>query len=282
MAAQVWDPTQGWVDATAAGFTPSPLTTKGDLWGYSTGDARVPVGADNTVLTADSTQALGVKWAASGASGVSDVDGISGSVTLVAGTNVTITDNSPAAGNITIAASGGGGGGLVLLSETTLGAANANIDTGAGGVAGGHDDLVVTFNLVGTAAVVAFNPLITFNADTAAHYDTALIRNFAGAVAASNNHAQTALVGMIAAPGASVTAGYVGTSSIQIPKYDQTTFFKACVGLSSPATDVTANDRIVFASGAWRSTAAITQITVNAGSGTTFAAGSSMSVYGTQ
>ena len=41
----------------------SPLTTKGDVWGYSTLDARIPVGANNTVLTADSAQALGVKWA---------------------------------------------------------------------------------------------------------------------------------------------------------------------------------------------------------------------------
>lgn len=42
----------------------SPLTTKGDVWGYSTLDARIPVGANDTVLTADSTQSLGLKWAA--------------------------------------------------------------------------------------------------------------------------------------------------------------------------------------------------------------------------
>lgn len=47
----------------AAGGTPSPLTTKGDVWGFSTTDARIPVGSDTQVLTADSTQALGVKWA---------------------------------------------------------------------------------------------------------------------------------------------------------------------------------------------------------------------------
>lgn len=47
----------------------TPLTTKGDLFGYSTADARIPVGADGTVLTADSAETLGVKWAAaSGAS----------------------------------------------------------------------------------------------------------------------------------------------------------------------------------------------------------------------
>ena len=40
----------------------SPLTTKGDLWGFSTVDARVPVGADGTFLTGDSGAALGVSW----------------------------------------------------------------------------------------------------------------------------------------------------------------------------------------------------------------------------
>jgi len=48
-----------------------PPTTKGDLFGYSTGNARIPVGADGQVLTADSTQSTGVKWAtpASGSGG---------------------------------------------------------------------------------------------------------------------------------------------------------------------------------------------------------------------
>jgi len=41
----------------------SPLTTKGDLYGYSTVDARVAVGTNGTVLTADSTAATGVAWA---------------------------------------------------------------------------------------------------------------------------------------------------------------------------------------------------------------------------
>lgn len=41
----------------------SPLTTKGDLYGYSTADARIAVGTNGTVLTADSTAATGVAWA---------------------------------------------------------------------------------------------------------------------------------------------------------------------------------------------------------------------------
>jgi hypothetical protein len=42
----------------------TPLTTKGDLFGYDTANARIPIGTNNQVLTADSTQALGLKWAA--------------------------------------------------------------------------------------------------------------------------------------------------------------------------------------------------------------------------
>jgi len=40
-----------------------PLTTKGDVLGYDTALARIPIGANDTVLTADSTQSLGLKWA---------------------------------------------------------------------------------------------------------------------------------------------------------------------------------------------------------------------------
>lgn len=40
----------------------SPLTTKGDLYTYDTGDQRLPVGADGQVLEADSAEATGLKW----------------------------------------------------------------------------------------------------------------------------------------------------------------------------------------------------------------------------
>jgi len=47
----------------------SPLTTKGDVYTFSTSDARLGVGANNTILTADSAEATGLKWAAAAGGG---------------------------------------------------------------------------------------------------------------------------------------------------------------------------------------------------------------------
>ena len=45
----------------------SPLTTKGDLYTFSTSDARLGVGANGTTLVADSSEATGLKWQAAAA-----------------------------------------------------------------------------------------------------------------------------------------------------------------------------------------------------------------------
>ncbi len=57
------DDDQNWVVlGSGTGGGSSPLTTKGDVYGYDTGDARIPVGTNDQVLTADSTKDLGVEW----------------------------------------------------------------------------------------------------------------------------------------------------------------------------------------------------------------------------
>ncbi len=60
---------QSWVSSGGGGGSTSlPTTTKGDLVVHNgTTNVRLPVGSNTQVLTADSAQSTGVKWAASGA-----------------------------------------------------------------------------------------------------------------------------------------------------------------------------------------------------------------------
>ena len=51
------------ITIAASGGSASPLTTKGDIYGYDTAGNRIPIGTNNQILTADSTQSLGLKWA---------------------------------------------------------------------------------------------------------------------------------------------------------------------------------------------------------------------------
>lgn len=72
----------------SGGGSTSPLTTKGDLYTFSTVDARLGVGTDGQVLSADSTQATGLKWIAAPITGMTSVASADGSITV---TNPTTT-----------------------------------------------------------------------------------------------------------------------------------------------------------------------------------------------
>jgi hypothetical protein len=64
-----FNPITGALDLVGSSGTMSPLTTKGDIFTYSTVNDRLPVGANGTVLSADSTKSTGLNWVAAGGTG---------------------------------------------------------------------------------------------------------------------------------------------------------------------------------------------------------------------
>jgi len=80
-----------WVAVAGAA---SPLTTKGDVYGFDTAGARIPIGSNNQVLTADSTQALGLKWAnpSTGSMTLLSTTTLSGLTTTVSGISQSYKD----------------------------------------------------------------------------------------------------------------------------------------------------------------------------------------------
>lgn len=69
----------------------STITTKGDLLGFDTALNRVPIGTNNQVLTADSAQALGLKWATTSApAGSGCYVYMNSSQVIATGTNTTL------------------------------------------------------------------------------------------------------------------------------------------------------------------------------------------------
>ena len=121
---------------------------------------------------------------------------------------------------------------------------------------------------------------LRFNNDTAANYDQQIFYNnsttVAGVATAAATSMQVATLTL-----STSTAGQAGVATIDIPAYSGTTFRKTTTSQAGAfRTEGTASsyEAAVFA-GNWRSTAAITRVTLFLNSGN-FAAGSSCSLYG--
>jgi len=157
------------------GGTTSPLTTKGDIWGYSSTNARVPVGSDNQILIADSAQTLGVKWA------------------LLTNASMANMANNTIKGNVS--------GGAAAPSDLTQ-SQIATFLAGGGFLLNRTTVSDVAYNVLGTDVIVAYTSLSTsravnVNPATTATKQILVVKDESGSCSSTNTLVVTPTSGTI-------------------------------------------------------------------------------------
>jgi len=161
--------TQFLINKTSTSGTSSPLTTKGDVYTYSTTNDRLPVGANGTVLTADSSTATGLKWAA-----------VTGTGTV---TDVSVTSANGFAGSVATSTTTP----AITISTTVTGLLKGNGTAVSAAVANTDYQSPITLTTTGTSGAATFNgttlniPNYTSGGGTPGGSDTQLQYNNAGA-----------------------------------------------------------------------------------------------------
>lgn len=176
--------------------------------------------------------------------------------------------------------SGAGGGGATLIAKVgPLLVAAPTIDFAGIPPTSSHLRLIIVARSDAAAAEDFIN--LTFNGDTAAHYDYEQV-NISAATVGGNPTNAAAKIGVLSVAGATAEANAPGTVIVDIPHYTATTFFKTVQAVAGFSDSVNTTQRELLLNGLWRSTAAIVRVTLNlnsAGPGN-FVIGSVAYLYG--
>lgn len=257
------------VDSGGTPFT-NPMTTKGDvIVGATSGvPARLAVGANGKVLTANSAATNGVDYEAPIAL---TTTGTSGAAVL--------TPGNPYSLNIPQYSGGGGSGALTQIAQTVLASPAASVTFSA--IPGTFTNLLLVISARSAAAVTTDNIKCAINADAvAAHYVSVNVFFTTGTVSASQNNLN--VVGV--ASGASSLAGGFADFDVLFRNYaggalkNFTSQGTVLDGTTFATTSIAGNANF----SAWDNTAAITSLVLTLTSAGNFVTGSVFTLYGLQ
>lgn len=168
-------------------------------------------------------------------------------------------------------------GSLAVIGRTVVGVGGAaSIDFTS--IPADYESLRVVYAGRGTAAVTDVELRLRLNNDSAANYDWRNLFVSEGGITTATAAGETS-ARFAATIAASATAGKAGTAAILIPSYARTVFHKTMTGEIGYPLNETTGIRRAEATAVWRSTAAVTQITLLLSSGN-FAEGSVATLYG--
>jgi hypothetical protein len=174
----------------------------------------------------------------------------------------------------------GGSGGLIKLLSTTRGTTGA-LDTGAGAIAAGHGQLRIVAIVRTAVAATTEAFLVRFNGDSGANYDQAFQQgNGSPGQSGGGSAAQTSISAGGLLTGNTATASYASTLILDIPFYDNGSWFKTGTLTINTGQGVAGDVRNAIISFGWRSLTAISQVVIDSASHPL--TGSSMVVYGTE
>jgi hypothetical protein len=151
------------------------------------------------------------------------------------------------------------------IATTTLGSAQSSVTFSS--ISGSYTDLVLVTNGKMSAGS-AVNNKITFNSDTGTNYSRTYVYGDGSSALSGRDSSQDNL-GFIY-----WSSTNPSTTIIQIQNYSNTTTYKTALARTSESGVAAAYV------GLWRSTSAITSITITRGSTNDFASGSTFSLYG--
>lgn len=185
-------------------------------------------------------------------------------------------------GDLETAGGSGSGAGLTVLYDSGyLGADQASIDTGAGGIAAGHSCLLIIGYFRTSNAVGNDNLVLVLNNDASANYAISRIQASGASVAGSSFSGLSAAT-IASIPGANAPANYFGSVHGTIAAYDNTQNFKSGSFTSEGMSTTAANSVESVYGFTYQSTAAISQLAVKSQTGgVNLKAGSRLIVYGT-